>query len=813
MSKIDLSGIDLKENDDSNNIDLSGIDLKENNADDKIESNILTDVEDIARGAAQGATFGLSDEITGGLGALKDSILSGEDLLEAYKKHRDEARAANELSQERSPWLYGASDVGAGVLTGGGLTKLATKGAGLAKLLSDVSTRKDAIKAGLAGGGLAGLGYSDAETSPELLTDVAQGAALGGAIPSVLGLGKGVVSGITNLVGNNLADDVSRVADIYRKGDVDVLGKVSDVDAFAKSKALEAGSIINKEAQSALDTERLLYSDILTKNADNKLSFDDFTSKIKKELKSAGMNSREVDDFFNDPDKMRDVFQTYDSHITKNRVDLTQEVPDLEATEKFARDKLEQMGFNRGIDLTIGDLQTRGDKAVLPYSETVKKSKGLQGKMVQDIEEVLNMERAAQELQDKADLNAIKMNFDSPESVILNDQARLTKDKMLGEVIDPTSNSSRVIDVDIPVDIFKTNNMEASIEMINDKLVDSLTKQGLTLNDVTNVRPSMNPKTGKVTLNYDIITENAKTLPVDIRNKIVGTQDLTPSNIKDMQLINKGNTDEMAQILTGNRSVELGGQSRDFLTDIMRGQLDEASLPLVNESSQKMAALQQITDEVNPLLQADERFIKDIIESNKVAEALTQVKDRLSSSKNAVSTASQNLGLDQAKISEFENLLNEAVSAKELNTRYQNARSFAGGGDGIISGIVGSSARGAMAAGKKMGQLDNWLSNSPKIEKALGMKPGTLGSNGSAISNTIGGINKIVSRGAGKIVATKPELIDDSSLQEVANMVGDQDPTLAEEIRNASSRQEKALIQYKLITNPAYKKYLKNSQK
>lgn len=161
------------------------------------------------RGAAQGATVGLADEATAGVGALWDVTQAalgkrGDiSLGDAYRTRRDVIRKADAEAAKEAPGLFGAGTVAGGVM--GGLTpgmgalngaKAATKAGGaVASTLGSTGGAmvrrfgKEAIGRGAiaAGQGAAfGAGTSEADlTKGEVggfAKDVATGGALGGGL-------------------------------------------------------------------------------------------------------------------------------------------------------------------------------------------------------------------------------------------------------------------------------------------------------------------------------------------------------------------------------------------------------------------------------------------------------------------------------------------------------------------------------------------------------------------------------------------------------------------------------------------------------
>ena len=148
-----------------------------------------TTLESVVRGAAQGASFGFSDEITGALEAAFTD--------KTYEQARDESRQNYTNARETNPIAYGASEVGAGVATAfiPGLGALnAGRGAKIAEVVGKAALQ----------GGLQGTGYSDKDTVAGVAADAAAGAALGGGlaygVPKVISGVKGAANFASKMV-------------------------------------------------------------------------------------------------------------------------------------------------------------------------------------------------------------------------------------------------------------------------------------------------------------------------------------------------------------------------------------------------------------------------------------------------------------------------------------------------------------------------------------------------------------------------------------------------------------------------------------
>ncbi len=180
-------------------------------------------MESFGRGAAQGATLGFSDEITGAI----ESLATGK----PYAQARDESRAAYKAAEKANPKMYLGGNVG------GGLATAFVPGLNLAK---GATIGKTAAQAALMGG-VGGLGASEGETVAEMAPDIAQGAALGG----VMG---GVSKAIPQAVSSSMAKARGLLDDLTPE-------KVKNIDALMAS-AKELGVDLTPGMKSTSFTER-----------------------------------------------------------------------------------------------------------------------------------------------------------------------------------------------------------------------------------------------------------------------------------------------------------------------------------------------------------------------------------------------------------------------------------------------------------------------------------------------------------------------------------------------------------------------------
>lgn len=148
----------------------------------------MSKTESGLRGAAQGATFGFADELTGGGESFMDLLGGNTDVMDNYKKHRDESRANYKQAEEENPLTYLAGNLAGGLA-------VPVPGIGAAKGIGAMA------KQGAIAGGLFGLGTSEKEmtdpTDVKNLTnaggDIIEGAGIGGLLGAGMGaVGKGL---------------------------------------------------------------------------------------------------------------------------------------------------------------------------------------------------------------------------------------------------------------------------------------------------------------------------------------------------------------------------------------------------------------------------------------------------------------------------------------------------------------------------------------------------------------------------------------------------------------------------------------------
>lgn len=181
------------------------------------------DAADTARGVEQGVTFGAAPIIHGATEATYDKLKSlidggqGKDWLDAYRQHQQESSKNFKDAEERSPWLYGAGEVGGavgtGLLTGGvGAGGAAIAKQGLAKTLGKAALKGAGV--GAVSGALSSEGNLDDEKGRnKMLADAVGGGLAGGVFaPGMEVTGKVLGKGFAK-TGKYLGDKASELAE------------------------------------------------------------------------------------------------------------------------------------------------------------------------------------------------------------------------------------------------------------------------------------------------------------------------------------------------------------------------------------------------------------------------------------------------------------------------------------------------------------------------------------------------------------------------------------------------------------------------
>lgn len=335
--------------------------------------------EALLRGGGQGLTAGFQDELSAALSALlpptevdkitgKGGYLSG--MTDRYRSARDTFRKDNAESQEAHPYVYGAGEIGGGILS----TPLIPGGAG-AQGATKLARIAKGVKEGVKYGSVAGLGYSDAELTPDKVSvdsalqagkDTIKGGAIGGAFGGVattaveggkavlgalkntkaarqFGQGKAIGETGESLMGENnririegeRADQAQRVA----QGIEALQGKVSEPAAAKISKAVDGsleqvGKDLGLQKQELFDFIQTQHDEVGRKieqtyaNAEAngvKINAKELLSTIRDELQNTVFNSK-VDE----AQKAR-ILKNLESYLLKEKMPMKFQTTKVEA--------------------------------------------------------------------------------------------------------------------------------------------------------------------------------------------------------------------------------------------------------------------------------------------------------------------------------------------------------------------------------------------------------------------------------------------------------------------------------------------------
>ena len=156
------------------------------------------DVGILGRTAAQGATFGFSDELRGLVGAAFKGDEEAETFGERYRASRDTEREALAQAREDAPILSLLGEVGGGVATGfgaaGGLRALGSKASGLLAKGASKVMGSPATRAGRVQRQEAVRGAASKFLKPAARQAPAKGAAIGERAAHKLGQAKDVIT-------------------------------------------------------------------------------------------------------------------------------------------------------------------------------------------------------------------------------------------------------------------------------------------------------------------------------------------------------------------------------------------------------------------------------------------------------------------------------------------------------------------------------------------------------------------------------------------------------------------------------------------
>lgn len=253
------------------------------------EKQALSKLESTLRGAAQGASLGFADELTGGLEALTSD--------KSYQQARDESRANYKAAEEANPKTYMAGEFGGAAATAlipglGEVTipKLAAQGAayGLGSSNADLTSGKkedleqaaeDTAKGGVTGAalGLAGKAVSKllpavAKTAVSTLgpsTEAIESRLAGGAATATSPTAEGqVLEGITNDLWNRISKQSAKAQSFLNPESYTTLDEVYPIFRNLKQDLQTQGGLVGEDSKAATEVLDSWFKDLvgMTKN-------------------------------------------------------------------------------------------------------------------------------------------------------------------------------------------------------------------------------------------------------------------------------------------------------------------------------------------------------------------------------------------------------------------------------------------------------------------------------------------------------------------------------------------------------------------
>ena len=232
------------------------------------------------QGIGQGGTFGFADELGAGYRTMLDNTvlpglaglqnrLQGGEFSQGFSDYVDNYGAGEQgiLGNYQQNLESQREALGAAREDHGGITMGAELGAGLAGGLvggakvAAANTGRQALARGIGGGaaygGLAGAGYSEAGDVEGVLTDTAQGAAIGGSLgalaPAAGMVGRTVLDTMRKTFGPNAAHNRA-VSDVYK-------AVTKDLKSYEGSDSIQSISVDDFQ-QILKDNPNMLMADV-----------------------------------------------------------------------------------------------------------------------------------------------------------------------------------------------------------------------------------------------------------------------------------------------------------------------------------------------------------------------------------------------------------------------------------------------------------------------------------------------------------------------------------------------------------------------
>lgn len=188
-------------------------------------------IDNMARMAAQGASFGFADEIAAGgnaaLGTVGD-VFRGQptDFSGRYDRNLAEERARNTQVRQENPIAAPVAELGGGVLGGIATANAAPAVFGISKVASLPRRIWEGMRAGTAGGALGGAGNAEGGFDNRL-----RGAQEGATIGGVVG---GLVPPVASTIGAVAMPVLRGIRNLFGAGDAERQGLTQILQAFQR---------------------------------------------------------------------------------------------------------------------------------------------------------------------------------------------------------------------------------------------------------------------------------------------------------------------------------------------------------------------------------------------------------------------------------------------------------------------------------------------------------------------------------------------------------------------------------------------------
>ena len=375
----------------------------------KINVEPEVDYDGVAEGlraAGQGLTFGFGDEIESGATALWNTATEGTPYSENYRKRYDQLEDQREAFTEDYPKTALGAEIAGSLATG-------IAGAGRLGVLKGFDQLSKAGKAARLGGlgavegGVYGAGLANPD---EILSDAAQGAAIGGVLAPVGAVAVNklgdLIGGVGNFISTKLADTPRQQADrVLRQALQDegltpdqAVQRLADLNDSTpgpnQATLADLGESFRTQARATMDVgdsakgraktmvndrqagQRTRVKTLIKKNfGDNAESFyDNFNNALARRAELAAplyttamergvKMTPDLDDFVKDPE-MVTLYNQAESRF--NSLRKTQDYSD----EEYNLQVLDYL--KQGIDGKMGVAKTKGDKPTVRFLQIKK---------------------------------------------------------------------------------------------------------------------------------------------------------------------------------------------------------------------------------------------------------------------------------------------------------------------------------------------------------------------------------------------------------------------------------------------------------